>query len=551
MMRRSPILALIAIGALLATAPAAAQVRLDRADPTIAEQALPAPRTAPDNSSAATLVAPVQPSAGTRAPLPTPRAILVVGNSAIATEVFAPALVPFLGRDLSGDDLARLAGAVSAVAREAGYPFATATIEPQSTADGVLRVTVDEGRIAAVRVIGANNPLADRLLTDALVTDMPVRRKTLERAILLVGDVAGVTVKDSRFVRQNGFNILLVTIEQDPASAYVQLDNRGSKEIGPLRATLLGSARGVVQAGDELRMVAAITPIEPSEFGFLRATYAVPIDLHGSMLAVSASAGRARPGGFLKPLDVIGDSVDVAIAYTTPLARSRARSMWAGVELRALRTDQTLLGGRLRDDRLATLTASLNGTARTGGGVLNGAVTMVVGLPVDGVTHEGDRLTSRADGDARFVTWGYTADWTVGLTGPFALTLASAGQLASRPLLATAEIGVGGPVFGRAYDYAERTGDEGILGSAELRANLGHVPGAIERILLYGFIDGGYVDNLRTGIGGGSLLSTGTGARLGNGALDGMIEIAFPLNEDRFDTGSRQPRISFRLARSF
>lgn len=550
-MRRNVIRAMIATSAACIATPAAAQVRLDRADPTIAEQALPKPATPPDNVAAPVTIAPAigAPAPGT--PLPTTRAIVVVGNKAVPTAAFAPALIPFLGRELSSDALAQLAGAIATAAREAGYPFASATVEPQAMTDGILRVSLDEGRIAAVRVIGAVNPLADHLLTDTLVTDEPVRRATLERAILLVGDIAGVTVKESRFVRQNGFGILLLTIAQDPASAYVQLDNRGSAEIGPLRATMLASVRGVAQSGDELRLVAATTPASPREFAFLRGAYAAPVDLHGSMLSVSASVGRANPGGWLKPLDVIGDSVDVAVAYRTPLERSRARSLWAGLELRALHTDQTLLGSSLRDDRIATVTGSLNGVMRFGPGVLTSEVAVVGGLPLAGVTHQGDPRTSRADGDARFVTFGYAVDWTAPLTGPFALALASAGQLASRPLLATAEIGVGGPAFGRAYDYAERTGDQGVLGSAELRANLGRIEGAIDRISLYGFVDGGYVDNLRGGVGGGSLLSTGTGARLGYGALDGMLEIAFPLNEDRFDTGSRRPRMSFRLARSF
>ena len=73
----------------------------------------------------------------------------------------------------------------------------------------------------------------------------------------------------------------------------------------------------------------------------------------------------------------------------------------------------------------------------------------------------------------------------------------------------------------------------------------------IERCQLYTFVDGGYVDNLRKGVGGGSLLSGGAGVRLGRGLLDGMFEVAIPINKDRFDTGSKRPRLSFRLSRSF
>lgn len=550
-MRRNHVLAIIAAGALPLATPAIAQVRLDRADPTIAEQTLPRPTVAAEGQPATVVAAPATLARETKVVLPTPRAIIVVGNAKVPTEAFAPALAPFLGRTLDGADLSRLAGAIAAIARQRGYPFASATVEPQSTADGVLRVTLDEGRISAVRVIGASNPLADRLLSRALVTDGPVRQATLERAILEVGDIAGVTVTDSRYVRENGFGILLVTIAQDRATAYAQIDNRGSREIGPLRETMLASLRGVAQSGDDLRLVAATTPLAPHEFAFLRAAYAAPVDLDGGLVTVSASVGRANPGGWLKPLDIVGNSVDAAVAYATPLVRSRVRSIWASVELRALRTDQTLLGGRLRDDRIATATASLNGTSRLGPGTLSGEAAMVVGLPLAGVTHQGDPYASRPDGDARFVSWGYTVGWTAPLAGPLSVALASAGQLASRPLLATAQLGIGGPAFGRAYDYAERTGDRGVVGSAELRASLGRIASLVDRTSLYGFVDGGYVDMLHGGGGGGALASSGAGARLGRGALDGMVEIAFPLNADRYDTGSRAPRLSFRLARSF
>ncbi len=130
--------------------------------------------------------------------------------------------------------------------------------------------------------------------------------------------------------------------------------------------------------------------------------------------------------------------------------------------------------------------------------------------------------------------------------------LSSAGQLASRPLLATAEIGAGGPSFGRAYDYADRTGDQGVLGLIELRYDAGSIiPGIVDRFQLYSSIDGGYVSNLRDGAGGGSLLSSSLGARLGKGRIDGMVEISLPMNADRFDTRNRDPRLSIRLARVF
>lgn len=479
-------------------------------------------------------------------------AIEIGGRTTLSAAIFASTYASYLNRALSRDELVQLAGKIAATARAQGYPLATASIEAGRLKNGVVKVALDDGRVDAVRVIGAQSPVADAILTHALVTGQAVRRSDLERAIGLVSDLPGVAVTESRLLQEHGFNILLITIRFDRLSAYAQMDNRGSAEVGPVRSTIIANVRGLAQSGDELALIAAQTPFQPSEFFFVRGRYSAPIGNDGGVLSASSSYGRSHPGASLKPLDVIGHSVDAAVSYSNPVLRSRKRSLWSTLEFRAIKTDQNLAGSRLRDDRLATLTGSLNGTSVVPFGTLRGEVAIVAGLPIDGVSHEGDAQTSRADGDARFVTATYAVDWTARLVKNVSLVLASAGQVASRPLLATMEIGAGGPAFGRGYDYAERTGDNGVLGSAEVRADAGRiVPGWIDRLQLYSFIDGGYVDNLRGGFGGGSLLSAGGGARLGTGRLDGMVEVGLPVNADRFDTGDRRPRISMRIARSF
>jgi hemolysin activation/secretion protein len=531
----------------------AAQVGRIQIDPSIIERSLTKPlETSPRPD--ATLVTGTSRVAYQRlnkAPL-IASSVIVDGGAQVSRDGFSDTILPFLGRDLKADDLSQLAAAIASAARNAGFPFATAWIEPQSMANGVLRVELDPGTLAAVRVIGAINPQADRVLTRALVTGRAVRRGDVERAILLVGDIPGILVKESKYIRQDGFGILLVTVAEDKASLYAQIDNRGSKEVGPLRSSVLGNLRGLLIPGDEFGLISAQTPAHASEFVFVRGRYTLPVDSRGTTISVSASFGRANPGAALKPLRVIGKSVDAAISFSTPLLRLRSQSLWSTLELRGLRTNQTLLSSPLRNERLVSLTAAVNADAKVGPGTIRGGLAIVSGLPVPGVTHEGDLRISRADGDARYVVLGYDLDWTVQATKRTSLVLASQGQVASRPLLATAEIGAGGPTFGRAYDYAERTGDNGMLGSAEIRFDLGQVvPGVFSRVQFYGSIDGGYVSNLRQGTGGGTLLSTAAGARLGQGSFDGMMEIAFPLNKDRFDTGNRRPRITFRLSRMF
>ncbi|MBW6526386.1 ShlB/FhaC/HecB family hemolysin secretion/activation protein [Sphingomonas sp. RHCKR7] len=552
-MRATSTIRLTLLGsAALAGAPAAAQTALDRADPTIAARALPRPSLEQPERAAPTEVDAASRAAAGTTLTPPVRAVRVSGAAGIPDTAFAAATAPVIGRALDRGALATLAGQIAGAVRARGYPFATASVAAQPMADGVLQVEAELGRIDAVRVIGARSEAADTLLVHALTGRGAVTQKMLERALLLVGDVPGVRVTETRYVRQDGFGILLVTIASDRASAYAQLDNRGSAEVGPVRSTLLASLRGLAGNGDELSLIVAQTPFEPSEFAFLRARYAAPVDSAGSVVAVAGSIARSHPGAALTPLDVVGRSGDLSVSYARALVRTRARSLWGSAELRAVTVTQTLRGVRLRRDRLATATASLNGQAEVAGGALRGELAGVVGLPLAGVSRAGDALLSRADGDARFVLATWQMDYTRRLGGPFSAVLAGAAQLASRPLLATAEIGLGGPGFARGYDYAERTGDQGAMASAELRADAGRVlPGVIDRAQGYAFVDGGHVGNLRDGFGGGTLASTGLGVRGGTGRLDGMVEVAFPLNADRFDTGNRRPRISLRLSRVF
>ena len=554
-MRAYHLLTSVAVGTvgLSLASPVAAQVILDRADPTITEQALPRPsleRPEPARPSDVEAASPAVAGTVTRtAPI---TAVTVAGADGVDPSAYAAVIAPVIGRELGRAELGTFATAIAGVVRARGYPFATASIGAQTMAGGVLRVTVQPGRIDAVRVIGDRNAAADAILVHALAGGRPVTQASLERALLLVGDLPGVRVKETRYVVQDGFGILLATIEQDRASAYAQVDNRGSDEVGPIRSTLLGSLRNLAGDGDELGLIVAQTPIQPSEFAFARVRYSAPVDAGGSILSVSGSLGRSNPGAALRALDVVGDSGDIAVNYARPLHRRRSASLWAGAEFRVVSVEQTLSGQLLRRDRLATLTGSLSGLAALAGGVFHGELATAVGLPFSGATREGDARISRPDGDGRFVAGTFQVDWTARIAKPVSIVLASTGQLASRPLLATAEIGLGGPGFGRAYDYAERTGDIGIMGSAELRADTGGVlRGVIDRTQFYGFVDGGTVDNLRGGVGGGTLASTGAGLRAGTGKLDGMIEVALPLNQDRFDTGDRSPRISLRLSRAF
>jgi hemolysin activation/secretion protein len=537
--------AVLLIASALASA-SHAQVRLDRADPAVIERDLRRAEDARPQQTNLEPTAETQNAGGT--PVSVTAGAIIVESSVFSNEVFAAVIAPYLGRTLDAAELRELLSKVAGVARAKGYLFATASIAPQAVSAGVLRITLDEGRIDAVRSIGAPNAQVDAIL-HRLVGKGPVRAGDFERVLLLAGDVAGVRVTDARYVRENGFGILLVTLADDRNAFFVQLDNRGTDIVGPVRATALASVRGVVGKGDEVSLLAASTPFDPEELVFAQLKYAAPLDDRGDIIWSSAAFGHTRPGASLEQFDVKGDSYSLGTGLSHPLVRSRNASLWGTVELRGLWLDQEILGVRIRRDRVVTLSGGLEGAAKWGGGIIRGNGALLAGLPLDGVTRMGDPLASRGDGDARFVRLELYGDWTRTVATDVSIRIAGAAQLATRPLLASQELGLGGRLFGRAYDDNERSGENGVAGSVEARLDVPTDSGLIRRVQLYGFADAGYVDNARRGLGGGDLYSAGAGLRFGLGPnLNGEAEIAAPIGADRISTGNRHPRISLRLS---
>src|SRR4051812_48109234 len=136
-------------------------------------------------------------------------AIRVDGATVLPPAAFAAAIEPYLGRSLGGEDLRALARDIAAAARQAGFGLATAWIPSQALDRGVLHVVVDEGRIDAIEASGPGHEAIERRLAP-LATGRPVRTADLERALLLAGDMPGLTFGRPRIVRRNGRNFLVV-----------------------------------------------------------------------------------------------------------------------------------------------------------------------------------------------------------------------------------------------------------------------------------------------------------------------------------------------------
>lgn len=532
--------------------PARAQDALDRVAPATIPAA-PAEETpaAPKPRVPIAVDAPsgVAPAAGNGAVLV--GAIALVGLDALSPADFADVIAPSIGKTLDADQLAALATALAGRARDRGFVFASAWVEPQRLANGVLTVRIDEGRIDAIRFEGAEQAAVRRALAP-LLNGRPARLAEVERRLLIAGDLDGVQVRGSRFFREDGLGILLVRVTEDRIGVRAALSNEGTKPLGPEQLRIDVDLNGLFAADDALTVTYTTTPAELGELQYGRARYAKRVSASGTELALVGSASIARPGAYLEPLDLESRSWFAGLQLLQPLWRRRDASLWLQTELGVRDFAQRRGGIRVRHDRITTARATLHGYRDLGGGRLRVSTTLSQGLGLFDATRFGDPLASRGDADATFTSLSAWTDWTVGLGSSFSLRLAALSQLASQPLLVTEEIGLGGTAFLRGYDWSERTGDEAAMALAELRYLWDRPLGLVRRAQLYAFLDGGKVSNREDGYGGGALASAGGGVRADiTGSTGANLELAFPLTGPRYDTDDETPKLSFRLVRSF
>ena len=530
--------------------PAAAQDRIDRADSSMAIEDRQPSEPEPMNRPVGEAVArPQRDDVMTPLPSFVAGAVRVDGATALPRSLFASVIEPYLGRELSPSDVRALARDVGAAARRAGYGLATAWVPEQNLAGGVLRVRLEEGRIDQVEANGPAGPQVERLLR-RLTGGAPVSTEMLERQLLLAGDLAGVTLGDPRMLRRNGRNVLIVETAYQRVRTRAWVDNWSSDVVGPVRARLNTDINGVLAFGDRVSVGAAVTPLQPREFQMVEAGYTLPF-AGGTEATVRAAYSRSAAGGSLRDRDLDGDSLELEAGLSQPLLRSRSNSLWGHVFFSFRDSELTREGVLIRDDRIVALSGILYATKRLGGGSARARLSLVQGLDLFGATRRDDPARSRPDAGGTFSKAALWAEFTHRLGKGFSLQLSGQGQLASRPLLASEEMGLGGRAFLRGYDYREFTGDRGVAGSAELRYDLPQAPWGLQRVQLYAYGDAGTVGNLRGGSGGGTLASAGGGVRL---ALDPRLEFGVEAGVPLMDgfLGNRpNPPLSFYITTQF
>jgi hemolysin activation/secretion protein len=430
---------------------------------------------------------------------------------------------------------------------------------PQPLEAGILQLRVIEGAITRVAFEGERSQDLDlQGYVERILDQRPLALATLERQLLLIEDLAGVSVLDSRVrpvADRPGDYELIVTLDVDRFDLLTYLDNRGTHSIGPLELWTALGANSALGTGERLQVGSFVVPDQPRELRYYEALYSQPLGSQGTALELLLSTSNARPGGAFDGDEEI-DSTGLSISLGHPVLRTRDETLRIGLSFDYQDSREEAAGLTTIDDRLRVL--RLRADYISGaflGGTHFAGLEFSKGLGILGASEAGSPTLSRSDGRSEFAKLEGYFSRSQSFGDYVGAQVSFAGQLAQDPLLSSEEFALGGGQYGRAYDYYEISGEHGFAAAGELRyGQLFEEPWWLDSSQLYGFYDWGVVwnDNADDDFARQSLSSAGAGLRLG--LLDRFtldLQVARPLTRVPFETGSKSTRFFFALTGRF
>jgi hemolysin activation/secretion protein len=443
------------------------------------------------------------------------RAVRITGATVYQSDALAPLYADMIGHEVTLAAIYDLAQRITTKYGDDGYVISRAIVPPQQLdpAGATVEIRVIEGYVDAVEWPKELSRFRDffSYYTARIIAERPTNIHTIERYLLLAGDLPGLKFKNSlkpSATHQGAATLVVEIVLFSPLDASARVDNRGPAGQGP--PEFLGS----VTANNLLHMHDAFTatyagPFQTEELKYVYGQYSQVLVPEGLTWFIDGSNGWGRPGTpELQALEYHTKSTVFETGFTYPILRTRERNfsvtgLWFMSHNEGVILDMPTLPPSTLD-RLRGFRLKANADWADPFSGINQVNTIVSqGLQSVGSTDNGQPLASRLHGRVDFSKLEATLTRVQPLPANFSILAAAYGQLAGTPLLNPELCGYGGRVFGRAYDPSELVADECVEALGELRFD---VPAPrvmpepmardITQVQLYGFADWGTLHNL-------------------------------------------------------
>src|SRR5262245_20757016 len=453
------------------------------------------------------------------------RGVRTVGGTIYRPEELAALYGDLVGHEITLAAVYEIAARITAKYGSDGYVLSRAVVPPQELTPGgaVVLIQIVAGYVDRVEWPASLSAYRDFFseYTAKIIADRPTNVRTLERYLLLAGDLPGLKFKNSLKASPTrpGAATLVVEVIEKPIDTLSRVDNRGTKARGPYQflssATLNNALR--IHEAFTVTYAGAFTT---SELQYLSGAYRHVLNSEGLTVFASASNSRGRPGTpELRLLEYKTNSNLFEGGVSYPFIRLRERNLIVSGLVFASDDKSDILGALNTHDKLRGVRLKVEADLAEQSGAIN-ELKLVGSQGISGLgsTENGSLFLSTANGRVDFTKVEATYTRLQPLFERLSLLVSAYGQYAGTPLLSPEQCGYGGRAFGRAFDPSQLVADSCVELLAELRLDLPHRIKELTQAQLYGFVDRGWLHNLAPVLGtpvNQDAASVGGGLRFG------------------------------------
>jgi hemolysin activation/secretion protein len=483
-------------------------------------------------------------------------AVSFEGNTVLPDAQLQAIAAPYTGHPISLANANDLAAKVTAAYRDAGYILVRAVVPAQQIDRGTLRIQILQGYIDKVRIQGDAGGARSYLEAyGARIADTkPLTARVLERELLLASDLAGMNVRSVLTASQTapGAADLTLVVEPRKVEAFVGVDNRGSRFLGPYEVQGGVFFNDAFGTGGRLGLNGAVTPGIGPDLAYGGVSFDQPLGTDGLRLFSGFSYAATKPGSVLRTFGTEGSAINANSALSYPFIRSRDFNLQGslGLAYHDIRSSNALVDP-LFADHTRDLSATLfMNTLDDWGGYSTASIGITRGLPMLGATKAGDPVKSRVGASGEFTRGNFELTHLQPLADRFSVMLGATGQTSfGDPLLASEQFSLGADSYDRAFDPSEVTGDSALAGRIEPRFDVADHLALLSNVQLYGFFEGGQIWQAQAVAGSPSsqtLGSAGAGFRfLVGDHVNADLEWAKPLDRNVQGSANQNSRFFF------
>ena len=493
--RSGPLLVTTALGALLAPALRAQDLRDVQPEPA---PAMPAPPAEPAPAAPPPLDA-IAGGIGAAQKLRLSGLVLLSESSQIAENGWSASALPADRIDsarlpwLSHTELVRVLGpaldqpfgdqllhaipaSLGQLCQAAGRPFVSVIIPPQDFTSGVLQILVIEGRLGALAVEGENHFSEKSYLAAIHVRPgEPIESARLERDLAAIADnpFRQATVAARPGATVGTTDLVIQANDRRPWRFYGGYDDTGNRTTGLERVNAGVNWGNVLGLAHQLNYQLTASPdYQRSVSHSVNYVAPMPWDV-AQTLTASCSYGRIRPD-MPPPFDQEGHSENASLRYRLPLAPfagvGHALSFGADYKMsdNNLEFSSIPVSGNITHIWQGSLAWEASRPDRHGATQL--AVTGVFSPgDLDSDNDDDSFNATRAFAEARYAYLNANLVRSTRLPADFVLVITAIGQISDGNLLGSEQFTLGGAYTVRGYDDGDTYGDWGALLRNELQ----------------------------------------------------------------------------------